>query len=169
MTKLIRRNTLIFGMKSQIFSTSVDNQSVVSILIFEGERVLAKDNNLLGKFDLAGIAPSPKGVPQIEVTFEINFNSILKVSALDKGSGKSESIEIKLDEARLPSKDIERMIQESYFMADEDKKLKQKIENGLDGNIYTLESQLADENQLASKRDDDNDKEAIQDADRDEL
>jgi heat shock protein 5 len=166
MSKLFPRDTVISVLdptkKSQIFSTAVDNQSVVSIQIFEGERVLAKDNNLLGKFDLTGIAPSPKGVPQIEVTFEYNYGSILKVSALDKGSGKSESIEIKLDKGRLSSKD--RMIKEANLMADEDKKLKQKIEDGLDGNIYTLESQLADENQLASKRDDDDDKEAIQDA-----
>ena len=168
MTKsiLIPRSTFS-AKKSQIFSTAVavDNQSVVSIQIFAGERVLAKDNNLLGKFDLTGIAPSPKGVPQIEVTFEINADSILKVSALDKGSGKSESIEINNDNGRLSAKEIERMIKEAESMADEDKKLKEKIEakNGLDSYIYTLKSQLADEKQLGGKLDDD-DKEAIHDA-----
>ncbi|KQM23201.1 Fe-S protein assembly chaperone HscA [Sphingomonas sp. Leaf24] len=145
MTRMIDRNTTIPTKKSQVYSTADDNQGAVTIRVFQGEREMAQDNKMLGQFDLVGIPPAPRGVPQIEVTFDIDANGIVNVSAKDKGTGKEQQIRIQAS-GGLSDNDIDQMVRDAEQFAEEDKKRRAGAEakNNAESLIHTTERQLAD-------------------------
>jgi len=153
MSKLISRNSVVPTKKTDMYSTADDNQDVVTISVYEGERALVKDNHLLGKFDLTGIPLAKRGVPQIEVTFEIDVNGLLRVQAVERGTGRSEKITIEKDAGRLSKEEVERMVREAEKFKEEDDQVRQRVEarNELEMFAYNLKDQISSKDKLGSK------------------